>query len=87
MSETSLQAQFLIPMAISLAFGVLFATLVSLLLVPAVYLLIQDMAIALSTLVSKTSLFKTQEFDDRSSSRDSNSNKDIPDNRAADSAA
>jgi multidrug efflux pump subunit AcrB len=42
MSETSLQAQFMIPMAISLAFGVLFATLVSLLLVPAVYLVIQD---------------------------------------------
>ncbi len=34
MLETSAQARFLIPMAISLAFGVLFATLVSLLLVP-----------------------------------------------------
>ena len=41
-SETSLQAQFLIPMAISLAFGVLFATLVSLLLVPCTYLLMDD---------------------------------------------
>ena len=39
MSETSLQAQFLIPMVISLAFGVLLATSVTLLLVPILYLL------------------------------------------------
>ena len=39
MSETSLQAQYLIPMVISLAFGVLFATGVTLLLVPCLYLL------------------------------------------------
>ncbi len=38
MSETSLQAQFLIPMVISLAFGVLFATGVTLVLVPCLYL-------------------------------------------------
>lgn len=38
MSETSWQAQFLIPMAISLAFGVLFATGVTLVLVPSLYL-------------------------------------------------
>ena len=38
MSETSLQAQFLIPMVISLAYGVLFATTVTLVLVPALYL-------------------------------------------------
>ena len=34
-SETSLQAQFLIPMAVSLAFGILFSSLLILLLVPA----------------------------------------------------
>lgn len=39
MSETSVQAQFLIPMVISLAFGVLFATGVTLILVPCLYLL------------------------------------------------
>jgi multidrug efflux pump subunit AcrB len=39
MSETSLQAQFLIPMVISLSFGVLFATGVTLILVPCLYLL------------------------------------------------
>ena len=38
MSETSFQAQFLIPMVISLAFGVLFATGVTLVLVPCLYL-------------------------------------------------
>ena len=34
-SETSVQAQLLIPMAVSLGFGVIFATVISLLLVPA----------------------------------------------------
>ena len=38
MMETSVQAQFLIPMVISLAFGVLFATTVTLVLVPTLYL-------------------------------------------------
>lgn len=37
MSETSIQAQFLIPMVVSLAFGVAFATTVTLLLVPCLY--------------------------------------------------
>ncbi len=41
-SEQSTQAQFLIPMAVSLGFGVLFATLVTLLLVPVVYLMMED---------------------------------------------
>ena len=39
MFESSIQAQFMIPMVISLAFGVLFATGVTLLLVPCLYLL------------------------------------------------
>jgi multidrug efflux pump subunit AcrB len=41
-SETSIQARFLIPMAISLGCGVLFATGVVLLLVPALYLIVED---------------------------------------------
>ncbi|MEZ4386204.1 MAG: efflux RND transporter permease subunit [Candidatus Krumholzibacteriia bacterium] len=41
--ETSLQAQFLIPMAISLGFGVLFATGITLLLVPVSYSLLVSM--------------------------------------------
>ncbi len=40
--ERSLQAQFLIPMATSLSFGVLFATLITLILVPALYLILED---------------------------------------------
>ncbi len=40
--EKSLQAQFLIPMAISLAFGVLYSTVTSLLLVPSLYLVASD---------------------------------------------
>jgi multidrug efflux pump subunit AcrB len=40
--ETSVQARFLIPMAVSLAFGVMFSTFVILLLVPALYLILED---------------------------------------------
>jgi multidrug efflux pump subunit AcrB len=40
--ETDLQAQFLIPMAISLGFGVLFVTVVVLLLLPCFYLIMDD---------------------------------------------
>jgi multidrug efflux pump subunit AcrB len=39
--ETSRQAKFLIPMAISLGFGILFATLITLILVPALYLSVE----------------------------------------------
>lgn len=39
LSETSIQAQFMIPMVVSLGFGVLFATGVTLLFVPNLYLL------------------------------------------------
>jgi len=40
--EQSTQAQFLIPMAVSLSFGVMFATFVTLLLVPVNYLILDD---------------------------------------------
>ncbi len=40
--EKSTQAQFLIPMAISLGFGILFATAITLLLVPINYLILED---------------------------------------------
>jgi multidrug efflux pump subunit AcrB len=42
MLERSVQAQFLIPMAVALAFGVLFSTFVTLGLVPALYLILED---------------------------------------------
>jgi multidrug efflux pump subunit AcrB len=41
--EQSMQAQFLIPMAISLGFGILFATLITLLLVPSLYIILEDL--------------------------------------------
>ena len=41
--ETSRQARFLIPMAVSLGFGILFATLITLLLVPCFYMIVADL--------------------------------------------
>ena len=43
MLEGSLQAQVLIPMAISVAFGVIFATAITLLIVPCGYVLLEDL--------------------------------------------
>ena len=40
--ETSRQARFLIPMALSLGFGILFATMITLVLVPSLYLIVED---------------------------------------------
>ncbi|MGE4421334.1 MAG: efflux RND transporter permease subunit [Pseudodesulfovibrio sp.] len=40
--ETSRQARFLIPMALSLGFGILFATLITLILVPSLYMILED---------------------------------------------
>jgi len=42
--EKSVQAQFLIPMAISLAYGVLFATVITLVIVPSAYLFIDNLS-------------------------------------------
>ncbi|WP_440903839.1 efflux RND transporter permease subunit [Catenovulum sp. SX2] len=41
-SETSLQAQIVIPMAVSLAFGILFSTVITLLLLPILYAILSD---------------------------------------------
>ena len=54
--EKETQAQFLIPMAISLGFGIIFTTFVTLLLVPINYLLIHRLTNALKS--SKDSAFK-----------------------------
>ncbi len=40
--ETSLSAQFVVPMAVSLGFGILFATLITLVLIPCLYVIIND---------------------------------------------
>jgi multidrug efflux pump subunit AcrB len=41
--ETSRQAAYLIPMAISLGFGIVFATFVTLVLVPCLYMVLEDL--------------------------------------------
>ena len=48
--ERSVQAQFLIPMAISLGFGVLFATFITLLLIPCGYMIREDILHFISNL-------------------------------------
>ncbi|MYH02456.1 MAG: efflux RND transporter permease subunit [Nitrospira sp. SB0675_bin_23] len=40
--ETAMQARFLIPMAISLGFGILFGTVIILTILPSVYLIVED---------------------------------------------
>lgn len=42
MFEKSTQAQFLIPMGVSLGFGIIFATFITLFLVPINYLVLED---------------------------------------------
>ena len=48
-AETSMQAQMVIPMAVSLAFGILFATVITLVLVPCLYNIVADMKKAPAT--------------------------------------
>jgi multidrug efflux pump subunit AcrB len=60
--EKSTQAQFLIPMAVSLGFGILFATFITLLLVPLNYLVLEDLRRLLGKIAGR-----------RSSSRDASS--------------
>lgn len=43
MLEKSTQAQFLIPMAVSLGWGILFATFLTLFLIPSIYLMLEDL--------------------------------------------
>ena len=40
--ERTVQAQDMIPMAVSLAFGIVFATVITLLLLPCLYLMLDD---------------------------------------------
>ena len=46
--EKSLQAQYIIPMAISLGFGILFSTAIILVLVPCLYLILEDIRLIIS---------------------------------------
>lgn len=40
--EDSVQAQFVIPMAVSLGFGIIFATVITLILIPCLYMVLED---------------------------------------------
>ena len=53
MFETSLQAAFVVPMAAALGFAVLYATLVTLILVPCLYLILLDLHIPYTFIKSK----------------------------------
>lgn len=59
--ETSLQAQFIIPMAVSLGFGVLFATCITLLLVPSLYMIVEDCRWLLLPLLGNVVRYNTPE--------------------------
>ena len=59
--ETSFQAQFLIPMAISLCFGLVVATLLTLVYVPSLYMIVKDITDSSSKLTN--SFFKKLKFD------------------------
>jgi len=52
--ETSIQSQFVKPMAISVAFGVLFATFVTLILVPVLYFIAKDLERAVSRVLPQS---------------------------------
>ncbi|MBF0351971.1 MAG: efflux RND transporter permease subunit [SAR324 cluster bacterium] len=56
--EQSLQARFLIPMALSLAFGVMFATVITLVLIPVLYLILDDAV----SFVKKTTAWLSSPF-------------------------
>lgn len=45
--ERSMQAQYLIPMAISLGFGIVFATSIILVLVPSLYMIFEDIRLTI----------------------------------------
>ena len=53
MTEQSFNAAFMVPMAVSLAFGVLFATFITLMLVPTAYLILDDIQRAMRTVFGR----------------------------------
>jgi multidrug efflux pump subunit AcrB len=55
MFETSLQASFVIPMAVALGFAVLYATIVTLVLVPCLYIILLDLTRPFNWVKSKLS--------------------------------
>lgn len=60
MAETSMQAKFVVPMAVSLGCAVLFATIITLVLVPCLYLILHDLSIPGRWLKQKLSRSRDQ---------------------------
>jgi multidrug efflux pump subunit AcrB len=56
--ETSMQAQFLIPAAVSLAYGIMFATLITLILIPSLLMIQDDLGNILAAVSRR--LFRTK---------------------------
>lgn len=52
LTETSLSAQMVIPMAVSLGFGILFATVITLILIPCLYMMLNDIKLTRTALMS-----------------------------------
>ena len=66
MLERSMQAAFLVPMAVSLAFGVIFATFITLILVPVSYLILDDVQRTLRGLFGSEDPARRLEVNDKS---------------------
>jgi len=64
MLERSFDAEFLLPMAVSLAYGVLFATSITLILVPVEYLILDDFDLAMRRLFGRGSAANITELRD-----------------------
>lgn len=60
--ETSRQARFLIPMALSLGFGILFATVITLALVPCLYLIVDDIRYFFQRLFGAGEVYEHEEL-------------------------
>ena len=58
--EKSLQARFMIPMAISLGFGIMFATIITLVLVPTLYIILADLRHSAYWLVGREDVVKKE---------------------------
>jgi len=54
--ETSMQAKFLVPMAVSLGFGIVFATAITLILIPTLYRILEDLKARMGVGADKGSL-------------------------------
>jgi multidrug efflux pump subunit AcrB len=65
MIEKGFGAQFMVPMAVSLAFGVVFATFITLILVPTAYLIVDDMGRGLRRLFGREPIDDAHNAEDR----------------------